>query len=101
MERRYLAICKLKERVTYRIEGIYDSGQRILLCIRQYDCPQQIETMLLRPRMAEAFRRVREFNRQRNGEASTMHLKYYGHAPNDGSYPIIRISGRKFFQYLF
>jgi hypothetical protein len=57
--------------------------------------------MLLIPRIAEAFRRVRKFNRQRNGEASTLHLKYFGCAFYAGGYPIIRISGRKFVKYLF
>jgi hypothetical protein len=48
--------------------------------------------------MVEAFRWAVEFNKDKNGEASIMHFKYYGYS--DGGSPIVRISGRRFFKYL-
>jgi hypothetical protein len=100
MDARNLSINRLKERVPYRIEEICDSGERVTLYIKEYNCPPQTVTILLIPRIAEAFRRVRELNRQKNGEAADIHLKYYGFSAFDGGLPIIRISGRNFLKYL-
>jgi hypothetical protein len=87
--------------MTYRIEDIYDASGPITLHLRKYDCPRQIETKLLVPKIAGAFQRVREMNHLKNGEASTMYLTYFGCAPFDGVYPTIRISGRRFVRCLF
>jgi hypothetical protein len=48
--------------------------------------------------MAKAYRWAVKFNKIKNGEASLMHLKYYGYA--DEGFPIVRISGGRFFKYL-
>jgi hypothetical protein len=57
--------------------------------MREYNCPRQIETMLLVPRIVNEFRQVREMNRRRNRNASAMHLKYYDTTIYAGE-PIIR-----------
>jgi hypothetical protein len=96
---RYLPLSLLKENVPYRIMAIRDYGQYIFLQIREYDYPQHpIETLLLNSQMAEAFRWALKFNKHKNGDASVMHLKYYGYG--DGRFPILRISGKRFFKYL-
>jgi hypothetical protein len=99
---RYLPASSLKEKVPFRIEGIYESGRHITLYMREYDCPRQTMTFLLNPLITEAFPPIREFNRQRNVEEATLHFKYCVCAPsNDGDYFIIRISDKRFVKYLF
>jgi hypothetical protein len=79
--------------------NIRDSDRHIFLQIQEYNYPQNpIETFLLNPQMAEAFRWAVTFNKQKNEYASVMHLNYYGYA--NGGFPIVSISGRRFFKYL-
>jgi hypothetical protein len=60
---------------------IRDYGHHIFLQLREYNYPQYpIETLLLNPQMAETFRWAVKFNKDKNGEASVMHLKYYGYS---------------------
>jgi hypothetical protein len=99
MEAQYVPIRRLKLHVPYRIDGVSASDGRITLYMREYDCSGQIETRLLVPRMVNEFRRVKEINRRRNGEASPMHLKYYGTLIYADE-PVIRISCKHFVAYL-
>jgi hypothetical protein len=96
---RYLPLSLLKEKVPYRIMDVRDYGQHIFIQIREHIFPQYpIETLLLNPQMVETFRWAVVFNKDRNGEASIMHFKYYVYS--DRGFPVVRVSGRKFFKYL-
>jgi hypothetical protein len=78
---------------------VRDYGQHIFIQIREYNFPQYpFDTLLLNPKVVEAFRWAVEFNKDKNREASIMHFKYYGHS--DGGLPIVRVSGRRFLKYL-
>jgi hypothetical protein len=95
---RYLPLSLLKE-VHYRIMDVRDYGQHIYIQIREYNFPQfTIDTLLLNPEMVEAIRWAVEYNKDKNGEYSIMHFKYYRHS--DWGFPIVRVSCRRFFKYL-
>jgi hypothetical protein len=90
MNCRYVSIYKLEERVTYKMQQIYDGCPPITLYLRKHDCPYQVKTMLLIPRIAAAFHKVHEMNRRQNWEATTMYFTYFGCAPMAGG---TRLSG--------
>jgi hypothetical protein len=63
---RYVPISLLKEKVPHRIMDIRDYANHIFLQIREYDYSQHpIETLLLNPQMAEAFRWAVKFNKHK------------------------------------
>jgi hypothetical protein len=70
-----------------------------MLILRGYEDPREFKSLLLPRSLHPAFRRVELLNKELNGEAAEMKLKYYGCACVSGT-PIVRISGKGFSTYL-
>jgi hypothetical protein len=63
----YLQLSLLKENFPYPIMDVRDNGQHIYIQIREYIFSQYpIDTLLLFPKMVEAFRWALEFNKDKN-----------------------------------
>jgi hypothetical protein len=92
----YLLLSLLKEKFPYRIMDVRDYGKHIYIQIRDYNCSQfPVDTLLLNPRMVESFKWAVEYNKDKIGEYSIMHCKYYGN--NEEGLPIVRVSGKRVF----